>query len=119
LAIWAYFASIFTDESQGAAIWFFAITFLSLPVIGLYYSLRCRNFIAAYLSTLAVGLLAPVVVPSLLQLIWDRDIMSNFVPWELRLSGRVSLVQLVIAAFCWFELRDRLRKRRFPLERAV
>ena len=38
---------------------FFANSYLTLPVIGLYFSLRRMNFIAAWLSTCLVGLFVP------------------------------------------------------------
>src|SRR5207245_11135246 len=60
LAIWCYFISIFPGRSDAEPIFFCANTFLTLPVIGLYFSLGCRNFLTAFLSTLATGLLMPV-----------------------------------------------------------
>jgi hypothetical protein len=60
LGIWAFLSEFFPARqgSQGL-IEFFCGTFLTLPVIGLYYSLRRGNFITAFVSTLFVGLMVP------------------------------------------------------------
>src|SRR4029077_7013508 len=55
LGIWFYFSTLFTDSAEGKDIFFFVTTFLTLPVIGLYFSLRCRHFIVGFLWSLAVG----------------------------------------------------------------
>src|SRR5882724_9868289 len=48
LVVWAYLGSIsMTRGADDGSILFYAITFFSLPVIGLYFSLRCRAFMTA------------------------------------------------------------------------
>jgi ABC-type transport system involved in multi-copper enzyme maturation permease subunit len=117
LGIWAYFRSFFENSGDGESILFHAITFLTLPVIGLYFSLRCRNFISALLSTLAVGLLLPLVLSLLLRFGWWLYADANSPPgWQMRPSASAALPQIVVAAVCWHRLRDRLRKRTFSLE---
>jgi len=123
LGIWSYFSSLlrFTGLwSDTEAIIFSAVTFLTLPVIGLYFSLRCRGFLAALISTLAVGLLLPMICPVALEWLWARytkALLSG--QWEIRPSGEAAFFQLVLAAWCWSRLYHRLRDRAFPLERAV
>ena len=118
LGIWSYFASFSPDANNAGTIMFFGVTFLALPVIGLYFSLRCRNFITAYLSTLVVGLLGPVILSALLGWLgWLYDARSAFFSLDARASLRAAVCQLFLAAFCWVCLRQRLRKRAFPLER--
>jgi hypothetical protein len=56
---------------------FFAVAFLSVPVFGLYFSLRCRNFIAAFLATVAVGLLLPLVLSEVLEVMRWAGPTSN------------------------------------------
>jgi ABC-type transport system involved in multi-copper enzyme maturation permease subunit len=118
LGVWMYFFSLFQNAEDDQAILFHAFTFLTLPVVGLYFSLRCRNFISALLCTLGVGLLLPLVAPpavGLITWIWSRS--DAFYDWRLRLSGQASFFQLVFAAVCWQALRGRLQRRAFPLER--
>src|SRR5262249_41815445 len=56
IGLWIYFALILPGVGQGDAIFLHCVVFFMLPVIGLYFSLRCRSFIAALTGTLAVGL---------------------------------------------------------------
>ncbi|HEU5069062.1 MAG TPA: hypothetical protein VFV96_01465 [Verrucomicrobiae bacterium] len=70
-----------------------AVRFITVPVVGLYFSLVCRNFLTALLLTLLVGLAVPLALRSL-------------------------LVQLVIVCFLWVRLRIRLERRQFATESA-
>jgi hypothetical protein len=90
-----------------------------LPVIGLYFSLRCRNFITSFLSTLAAGLLMPLVLPGACAWIWTFYVGSSiYLPPLVSASGGGALVLLLLAAILWSRLYQRLRKRGFPLERS-
>jgi ABC-type transport system involved in multi-copper enzyme maturation permease subunit len=131
LGIWLYFSSIFQTRPDEDVILFHAATFLTLPVIGLYFSLRCRGFMAAFLSTLAAGLLAPLVLPTLLGFVWQTYLATGY---SLSPSGGFAALatvspslltqpytlaascQLVIAILCWQRLYCRLRQRSFHLE---
>lgn len=60
LGVWTYLAGLFPGaERDWGMIWFYCSTFLTLPVIGLYCSLRRRNFISAFLYTVFLGLVLP------------------------------------------------------------
>ena len=97
---------------------FFAVTFLSVPVIGLYFSLRCRNFITAFLATVTVGLLVPLVLPSVVRLVWWTIAYSApRLSWQMRPSLPAAVCQGILAVVCWDRLLLRLKKRAFPLER--
>src|SRR5205807_10025457 len=78
LAMWAYFSTFWRDINEGGAIEFFITTFVTLPVIGLYFSLRCRNFMTAFLATLAVGLLAPMVIGAVCGFFWTAYVGNLF-----------------------------------------
>jgi ABC-type transport system involved in multi-copper enzyme maturation permease subunit len=119
IVLWVYLCSLFPDRSNCAVIPFYAISFLTLPVIGLYYSLLSRSFLTAFLSTTAVGLVVPLVVPPLFGLFgllgsWSY---SNY-SWTLKPSGKTSLVQVILALFCWFRLHSRLKQRAFSLDKS-
>jgi ABC-type transport system involved in multi-copper enzyme maturation permease subunit len=131
LGIWLYFNSIFERSADGAVILFHAGAFVALPIIGLYFSLRCRGFMGALLSTLAVGLLAPFAVPLLLGFFWRFYLATNsaFVasggwipippPFYSLSSGPYALAalcELVLAAIFLRRLHRCLRKRAFHLE---
>jgi ABC-type transport system involved in multi-copper enzyme maturation permease subunit len=130
LAVGAYLSSFqpdlssFLPNASGAAgvILFFAVTFLTVPVFGLYFSLRCRNFLTAFLSTVAVGLLLPVALPALLRglralLEWEAYSPSGLDFSEMRECVAAVICQGILAVFCCRRLYRRLEKRAFPLER--
>jgi ABC-type transport system involved in cytochrome c biogenesis permease component len=116
LVIWYYFATLFSGGNEGF-IPFYALCFLTLPVIGLYYSLRCRQFMTAFLSTLAVGLALPMIVPGLMRLVWWFYAGSANNGPLFEYSSYVSCLQLGLAAVCWNRLYHRLVNRSFPLHR--
>jgi ABC-type transport system involved in cytochrome c biogenesis permease component len=117
LAVWSYFLSFQPDSTSVGAIMFFAVTFVAVPVFGLYFSLRCRNFLTAFLSTAAVGFLLPLVLSGVVEAVrWTYstlDFAANLGP-----SGTAAVCQGAVGAFCWRRLYHRLKRRAFPLERA-
>ncbi len=93
--------------------------FLTVPVFGLYYSLRCRNFLVAFVITVVVALILPVVLPDLLRWLWwlgHADPGKAF-EWEMGPSALGAIGQGILALLCWERLLRRLKKRSFPLER--
>jgi ABC-type transport system involved in multi-copper enzyme maturation permease subunit len=77
LFVWIYFAGYITSAHQLLrSVQFLFGAFLAIPVIGLFYSLRRRNFLSAFFMTVLMGL----VLPSGLQFV-------------LRLAGRLFLFQ--------------------------
>jgi ABC-type transport system involved in multi-copper enzyme maturation permease subunit len=118
LGVWVYFSSFLPEVRDPPAIFFYASTFLTVPVIGLYFSLRCVNFIAAFLATLAIGLLAPLILSPFLgwfSSIWEASGTNS--PIGIGFSGEACFWQIVLAGLCWRQLHERLKRRAFPLER--
>jgi ABC-type transport system involved in multi-copper enzyme maturation permease subunit len=116
LGIWMYFSALFPGGDD-EFIWFFGLAFFTLPVIGLYYSLKCRHFMTAFISTILVGLGLPLVGPGVLRFVWWLITGAQMTP-ALFVSGwACAAVQISLAAFCWNRLYHRLVKRAFPLER--
>jgi len=115
LVIWGYFTRLLNNSADGEAILFHAVTFLTLPVIGLYFSLRCRNFISAFLSTLAVGLFAPMAIPDLLSFLWRLYSDANYSP-QMGASLPAALCEIFLAAICLHRLHRRLTRRAFVME---
>ena len=124
LCIWVYLSAIFgfagllnsSDDAGGML--FFISAFLTVPVIGLYFSLRCRNFMAAFLATIVVGLILPPILAQMAIVFWSSytqtDSDSLLFP-----AGGAAFCQLVFAAILWERMRTRLRQRTFPLERTA
>ncbi len=120
LAVWLYCSSFMPDGSGTGVFLFYAMTFLSLPVFGLYYSLRCRNFLTAFLWTTAMGLLLPLALAEFvtyLRYVYG-DPRPGFVP-ELRASALAAVCQALLAVNCWWWLYHRLKQRAFPLQRTA
>jgi ABC-type transport system involved in multi-copper enzyme maturation permease subunit len=132
LGIWLYFTRIFNRREDADVILFHAVTYAALPVIGLYFSLRCHGFIAAFLCTVAVGLVGPLALPSLLAFAWQMYSGMNYLgviaprpvpmpgPTPARFGmnpyGLAGAGQLVLAVVFWQALYRRLRLRMFRLE---
>ena len=120
LTVWAYCSTFLPNGGDAGTYLFFLVTFLTVPVFGLYYSLRCHNFLTAFLSTIAVALVLPLVLPEALRAMWwwlnYASSGLNF-SWEMRPSGRAAICQGILAVLCWDRLFLRLKKRDFPLER--
>lgn len=62
LGVWTYFAGVFIQHDDTERIPFFFTAFATVPVIGLYYSLQRKHFIAAFLSTLWTSVVLPFVL---------------------------------------------------------
>jgi hypothetical protein len=115
LVVWIYLATIsLTHGADGDAIVFYATTFYSLPIIGLYFSLRCRAFMTALLAAIGAGWVLPLIVGSILAFWLQVDVpVTGYTPWP------VAFVQACIAIGCWKRLHARLKTRSFPLDRAT
>ncbi len=102
---------------------FFVLAFLTLPVIGLYFSLRCRHYVSAFLLTLAVGLLGPTLLAYIGAILgWvspqSSGLSVSFGSYLHFWSGEF-IAQLVLAGFFAARLRRRLETRSFPLDHAL
>jgi hypothetical protein len=117
LAIWAYFSFLLPARNATYSVSFYAITFFTLPVVGLYFSLRCRSFIAAFSWTLATGLLLPMALPMVFrfaQFYFELGAISSI---NETAGTQASFLQGMIAGVCWLSLHHRLKSRSFPLQR--
>ncbi len=115
LGAWLYLAEVFNEPEQAAPILFFGSTFLTLPVIGLYFSLQRRGFFGALFSTA----LCAIVIPRELIAVVDwfgRGLGGSAVSGE-EASVLSGLLQLAFAVYFGWRLADRLRRRTFALER--
>jgi len=124
LLVWLYLTSISVPRIDDAGlILVYAATFCSMPIIGLYFSLRCRAFMTALLAALSMGIVIPAVSGSIIAIWWatfsparNMFIASYIVFWT---PWLFALVQAGIAMLCWKRLLSRLKTRSFPLDRAT
>ena len=96
----------------------FAGLYFSVPVIGLYFSLRCRHFIAAFLLTL-VGSFIPGWVLNLGLFYFGPAF--GFAPGlsSVEVFVMLAMLQAGLVVVCLFGLQRRLVRRLFPLERTA
>ena len=142
LGIWAYLSTVFPARQASTGLMeLFCGAFLALPVIGLYYSLRCSNFISAFLSTIFVGLAVPFGLPIIISTgiqfllgingFYLRDLaapqndnsLSALLFYALLRLGLspffITLVQLAIAARMGRRLYRDMESRNFAFSRAL
>lgn len=121
LGVWYYWANTFERSREFISIWFFATTFVTLPVIGLYCSLSSKNFIAALLRTFLWGVVLPMFAPDLLKrtimIAIEYPFAGGFWPRHFRTGLGTMIFQLAFAAFFWQRLFRNLNKRTFSFER--
>ena len=100
-----------------------ATTYAILPVVGLYYSLKSRHFLAAWACTILVGVVVPWALSALLilQMKLQQRIMPGWLarvdpgelPWLVLHSA--DLAQVAIALLLARRLRRNLEQRTFVL----
>jgi ABC-type Na+ efflux pump permease subunit len=119
VALWLFCASLIArDLEEGPFVFFFASTFLTLPVIGLYNSLARASFATAFIGTLIMGVVLPEFIARV-------DEFARFILLVLgQINGfhtsatplRVIPFQLAVAGACAWRLYRNLRGRAFALE---
>jgi len=115
LGVWLYFARLLQPQTGSQDVLYFALSFLALPVIGLYFSVRCRNYISAFLLTLACGVLGPFILSRLVIMgLWTFNRSTATQPVTIS-----CLVLILLAVYFGLKLRWRLETRKFPLERTT
>jgi ABC-type transport system involved in multi-copper enzyme maturation permease subunit len=110
LVVWLYGATFLSATSELPSVLSYALTFATLPVVGLYFSLVRTNFIAALIWTLLVQMVIPAVGLILLGIdqFPEPSVWTNF--WI------QSSVQLALAAVFGWRLLVLLKNRAFVTE---
>lgn len=120
LGLWLYFLVIlrgtYFSRGSGAAvdIWSFAVLFGVIPVIGLYFSVRCRHYLLALVLTILFAIVLPGALATLGQ--W----LSFLAGFDWHRGWQVAwFFQILIAAYLYVALRRKLERRQFPLEQVL
>lgn len=120
LGVWLYFLTLyggllFNRNDWGYVdIWFFAVTFWVTPVIGLYFSLRCRHFLAALMLTLLMAMIVPMMLAAII-----RAVVVEIGFYDARSEHFAWIGQFLVAGYLNLALHRRLERRQFPLERTL
>ncbi len=121
LCLWLYCAKFMEPRNEWPSVLFFASTFVALPVVGLYFSLLRRNFLSAFLWTLAAGVLLPAFASEGGRLfgpgpsaVFNQDSSHEFL-----VTGIFAALQAAVAGFLAWRLHWNLKRRRFAIQTAT
>jgi ABC-type Na+ efflux pump permease subunit len=99
-------------RSLGAPMLAVLMTFATLPVIGLYFSVRRLHLLVAWMATLAAGLVLPFLID--LCVAWySRPILAGWNRWDREPMTMLCLFQALIACACLVRLYEDLLHRNF------
>jgi ABC-type transport system involved in multi-copper enzyme maturation permease subunit len=116
-SIWLYCATFLTRGSQVFSVLLYVVTFLTLPVVGLYFSLTRGSFMAALLWTLLVQFVIPAVLVQALPFLLDSLPGLSHPDAPFLASGLVTvLFQVLLALFLSWRLHQNLKRRKFAFE---
>jgi ABC-type transport system involved in multi-copper enzyme maturation permease subunit len=119
LGLWLYCSTFMEPGREWPSILFFAGTFLSLPVIGLYFSLLKRGFLSAFLWTLLVAVALPAFLSEgerLIHLAVSAPVARSS-PQDLSIPWLLTPVQAAVAGLLAWRLHSDLKRRRFAIQR--
>jgi ABC-type transport system involved in multi-copper enzyme maturation permease subunit len=105
-AVWLYGATFLSSDNEVPSVIGYAVTFATLPVVGLYFSLAKPNFIAALVWTLLVQ----IVIPAAVMLVARLD---NAGESPLADTVAQAFVQITVATFLGRRLLLLLKRREF------
>jgi ABC-type transport system involved in multi-copper enzyme maturation permease subunit len=123
--VWGYISQLVREYEVFSSIIQFLVMFAVIPVVGLYFSLRCRSFIGAFLMTLLAGVALPLVLAKLIRfflmlMFWsDFPILDDDELGATWFASQVlsAVVPLALAVVTWWFTNLRLERRRFQFER--
>jgi hypothetical protein len=104
--VWLYLAGFLSEGGEVPSVLYYIVTFATLPVVGLYFSLAKPNFIVSLVWTVALQLVAPAILVS---------VAHSAHPDETGLEDLVvqATVQLATAAIFGWRLLLLMKRREF------
>jgi hypothetical protein len=121
LGIWTFLdMELLAGQAKPGFIAIFCSSFVALPIIGLYHSLRRPNFISAFLFTVFTGLVVPFGVV-LFTMFLDLFVIGAGFPifGDAFRTDIVVFIQLTLAVLYRWRLYRDMERRNFPLTRAA
>jgi ABC-type transport system involved in multi-copper enzyme maturation permease subunit len=121
IGVWLFVATFEHEVSGWDGMWF-SVSFLTLPVIGLYYSLAKTHFLSAFVWTLLMGYLLPILLANagMVQrmILWQLGFPAgNLARTQTAVGPIWALLQIMLAIGFGHLLHRNLEQRRFALER--
>jgi ABC-type transport system involved in multi-copper enzyme maturation permease subunit len=105
-AVWFWGSTFLSQTSEVPSILTYVVTFATLPVVGLYFSLAKPNFVSALIWTVLVQVVLPAAVRLMVALDFKDDVVL------LDLLAQAS-VQITVAFFLGWRLLLMLKRREF------
>jgi ABC-type enterochelin transport system permease subunit len=121
IGVWVFVSTFEPDVSGWEGMWF-SVSFLTLPIIGLYYSLAKTHFLSAFVWTLLMGYLFPILLANVgmiqRMILWQLGFPAAYLPPSQTGIGAIwALLQIILAIGFGHLLHRNLEQRRFALER--
>jgi hypothetical protein len=110
VGVWFYFRKGFPRDGNEGAILLYLSAFAALPIIGLYFSLKCTHFMGALIWTIGVGVVVPIVMAGLSGQLGPYIIMTGFLAaiaaymaWlgSYAVRKEKNLTRILAAVFSW------------------
>jgi ABC-type transport system involved in multi-copper enzyme maturation permease subunit len=124
LGVWLYLGSVVPWPLPLGRIGSFVSLYFVLPVVGLYFSLRCRSFLTAFVWTVLVGYGLPSIAgrataAGLLAVADEGGGLGLWPDMGILPTLAILLAQGGLACWAWRRLNRALEQRAFPLERVA
>jgi len=105
-SVWLYGATFLSSDNEVPSVLAYVVTFATVPVVGLYFSLVKPNFFAALVWTVLVQ----VVIPAAAVLVTRLDAGQDSGPGDFITQA---FIELAVAAFLGWRLLVVLKRREF------
>jgi hypothetical protein len=121
IGVWVFVATFEPNVNGWDGLWF-SVAFLTVPVIGLYYSLAKPHFLGAFVWTMLMGYLLPILVANLgtiqRMILWQLGVPAgSFARSQTGVGPTWALLQVILALGFGHLLHRNLEQRRFALDR--
>jgi ABC-type transport system involved in multi-copper enzyme maturation permease subunit len=115
--VWLYCATFLPVDSQFMSVVLYVVTFLTLPAVGLYFSLTRGGFIAALLWTLFLQFVIPAALVQALPFLLDALPGLSGPDAPFLASWLVTMLfQVLLALLLSWRLHQNLKRRKFAFE---
>jgi len=117
--VWLYCGAFLSSENELLCVLAYGVSFATVPVVGLYFSLAKNNFIAALIWTVLVQLVVPGALERMTQFwFWTYGRTNNSLGSLPDLAETLIPIcgQITVALYLAWRLQDNLKRRKFALE---
>jgi hypothetical protein len=113
--LWLFIEVYFFKDFLIEALVFFLSCVLTLPIVGLYYSLRRRHFLASLAWTAGMGFFLPAYLAGMYKALDDCDSVLQLLFCGFQLNAVTFVTQMIVTAWLGVLLDRNLEKRKFAM----